>query len=249
MKIYGRNSLVERLRVNPQSIKSIYIEKGVALPQDIECICKAQHIPRRRITEKEFGRISRNIRTQGIITEIEEFRYADLEDIINQPKEKLPALLFLDNLNDPQNLGSILRSAAGFGGFAVVLPKHNSVEVTEAVLRVAAGGENYVPVSQVTNLSQAIEIAKKRGYWIAGAAVEGGENLTSRSLNFPLGLVIGSEAKGIRQGLIRHLDFKFTIPMGLAKLSFNSATATAIFCYEAVRQRKNDPATFTKVVG
>lgn len=239
MRIYGRNSLTERLKVSPKSVTDIFIEKNVELPQSIKHICKTQNIPIRYISEKEFGRISRNIRTQGIIAEIGEFKYSNLEDILSQPAAKLPAILFLDNLNDPQNLGAILRSAACFGGFTLVLPKHDSLEVTEAVLRVASGGENYVPVSRVTNLSQAIEIARNQGYWIAGAVTEGGQELTGLNLNFPLGLVIGSEAKGIRQGLMRHLDFRLTIPMSGAGLSFNVAASAAILCYEASRQRKN----------
>ena len=147
-------------------------------------------------------------------------------------------MLFLDNLNDPQNLGSILRTTACLGGFAVVLPRHDSVEVTEAVLRVAQGGENYAPVAKVANLSVAIEKAKKAGYWIAGAVTEGGEDITKAKLNFPLGIVIGSEGKGIRQGLIGHLDMKLTLPMRGAGLSFNAAVAAALFCYEIIRQDK-----------
>ena len=247
MKLYGRNSVLERIRINPRSVRNIAIEKGQDL-REFEHLCRLKNIPLRYLSEREIDKITRNIRCQGIVAEVEDFQYSDFEDILEQPKENLPrpyvqgrglpTVLFLDNLNDPQNLGSILRSAAGFGGFAVVLPKHDSVEITETVLRIACGGENYVSVSQVTNLSWALEAAKKQGYWIAGAVTEDGEDLTRVNFHFPLGLVIGSEAKGIRQGLLKHLDFRLTIPMPAKGLSFNVAVAAAIFCYEASRQRQ-----------
>ena len=212
------------------------LEKGKD-SSGIEHSCKSHGIPFRYLTEKEFQRQARDIRAQGIIAEIGDFKYVDFDDLLNQKKEILPAILFLDNLNDPQNLGGIIRSTGCFGGFAIVLPKHDSVEVTEAVLRVACGGENYVPVIKVTNLSAAIDKAKDCGFWIGGTVTEGGEDLRKVRLNFPLGLVIGSEGKGIRQGLIRHLDFKLTLPMPQTGLSFNVSIATAIFCYEVFRQR------------
>ncbi|MEK7578610.1 MAG: 23S rRNA (guanosine(2251)-2'-O)-methyltransferase RlmB [Patescibacteria group bacterium] len=236
-RLYGRNSILGRLKENPKSIKKLLIEKDIRAG-DVEQICKSENIPVCYVPEREFNNISGDIRAQGIIAEVEHFRYASFEDVLDKSLENLPVILFLDNLNDPQNLGGILRSAACFGGFAVVLPKYDSVEVTDAVLRVAQGGENYVPACQVNNLSWAIETAKKAGYWIAGAVVEAGEDLTGVRLNFPLGLVIGSEAKGIRQGLLKHLDLKLTIPMQKTKLSFNVSIATALFCYEVYRQRK-----------
>ncbi len=236
-RLYGRNSVSERLKVNPKSIQHIILDRSQDV-RDIEHLCRPKHIPIRYLTDREFEKISRNIRSQGIIAEVEGFAYSEFDGLFNQPKEKLPTLLFLDNLNDPQNFGSILRTAACFGGFAIVLPKHDSVEITEAVLRVASGGESYVPVAQVTNLSLAISEAKDKGYWITGAVVKAGENLTQALLHFPLGIVIGSEAKGIRQGLLKQLDFTFTIPVLGAQLSLNVAIAAAVFCYEARRQRK-----------
>lgn len=236
-RLYGRNSVLGRLKENPKSIRRILIEKGIRAV-DVEQLCKSENIPVSYVPEREFNHISADVRAQGIIAEVEHFRYTNFEDVLDKPLENLPLILFLDSLNDPQNLGGILRSAGCFGGFAVVLPKYDSVEVTDAVLRVAQAGENYVPVARVSNLSWAIETAKKAGYWIAAAVVETGEDLTGARLNFPLGLVIGSEAKGIRPGLLKHLDLKLTIPMQNTKLSFNVSTATALFCYELYRQRK-----------
>ena len=239
MRLFGRNCVIERLKKNPKSIKKVYAERGVDLGEVLK-LSEQHNIAIERISKNDLDKKSAGIPHQGVIAEVEDFKYADFDDMLNvgATRRVAPTMLFLDSLNDPQNLGSILRTAACFGKFAVVLPKHDSVEVTEAVLRVAQGGENYVPIAKVTNLSFAIEKAKKAGYWIAGAVVSGGQDLTGVSLNFPLGIVIGSEGRGIRQGLISHLDFKLTLPMAGADLSFNASVAAALFCYEATRQIK-----------
>ena len=237
MNLYGRNSVFERLKVNPKSIKRILLEEGKDL-SSIRRLCHSKGIPFNCFPQARFDKFSRNVRSQGVIAEIEEFQYASLEDILEPAKEKPPIILFLDNLNDPQNLGAILRTCGCFGGFAVVLPKHDSVEVTEAALRVASGTENYVPVAKVNGLLPAIVLAKERGFWIGGALTTGGQDIASVRLNFPLGLIIGSEAKGIRQSLAKELDFGLSIPMHTGGLSFNAATAAAIFAYEAIRQKR-----------
>lgn len=236
-RLYGRNSVSERLKIKPETIHNVLIDKSQDI-KGIEQLCKIKRIPIRYLSERDFEKISRNIRAQGIIAEVEDFHYTTLDDVLSLPQEKLPTLLFLDSLNDPQNFGSILRSAACFGGFAIVLPKHDSVEITEAVLRVASGGENYVPIMKVTNLSSAMNEAKQQGYCIAGAMVGGGQALPKVHFTFPLGLVIGSEAKGIRHGLLKQLDVTFTIPLQGVALSFNAAIASGIVCYEVSRQRK-----------
>ncbi|MEK6568036.1 MAG: 23S rRNA (guanosine(2251)-2'-O)-methyltransferase RlmB [Candidatus Omnitrophota bacterium] len=237
MNLYGRNSIFERLKINPKSIKRILLEEGKDL-SSIRRLSKSNGIPFNCFPQARFDKFSRNIRSQGVIAEVEEFQYANLEDILDPEKVKPPIILFLDNLNDPQNLGAILRTCGCFGGFAVVLPKHDSVEVTEAALRVASGTENYVPVAKVNGLLPAVILAKERGFWIGGAMTTGGQDIASIRLNFPLGLIIGSEAKGIRQSLTKELDFGLSIPMHTGGLSFNAATAAAIFAYEAIRQKR-----------
>ena len=174
--------------------------------------------------------------TQGILAETEEFRYADLEDLLRE-SESRPALFLLDRVTDPQNLGAILRTTACFGEIALVLPRHESAQVNETVLRVACGGENYTAVALVTNLAQAAEKMKKAGYWIAGAVGQGGQPLAAADWPTPLAVVFGSEGTGIRPGLEKHLDLKLSIPMPGADLSYNVATAAALFGYEITRRR------------
>jgi len=161
----------------------------------------------------------------------------DYSDLLDQAKKKGLSLLFLDNLKDPQNLGAIIRSIACLGDFAIVLPKKESVGVTETVFRVASGGDNYVLISRVPNLSSAIAIAKNQGFWIVGSVVEGGEDLLEKPLPFPIGLVVGSEQKGIRDVVKKQIDIKITIPMKQPRLSLNAAQATTILCYEIAKQK------------
>ena len=178
--------------------------------------------------------VSNNI----IIARVERFKYTSYADLLSLPPNKQPTLIFLDRIYDPQNLGAIIRTTACFGGFSVIIPKFKACQVNETVLHVASGGENYIPVSMVSNISNSIIAAKKQGYWIMGAEVndEAGE-IAGTSLPAPLGLVFGSEGKGIRYGVRRHLDIRVHIPMGGAKLSFNVAMACAIFCYEISKQK------------
>lgn len=239
MYLYGKNSVHERLKANPGSIRQVYLQDNFNAPH-ITALLKANKIPVKVVSENDLMRIKRADRLQGIVAEVYKYQYTLLEDLLNVPGEQRPSLLFLDNLNDPHNLGSIMRIAACFGGLGLVIPEHSSVEVNETVIHVASGGENFVPVSQVTNLSAALLKAKKAGYWAVGTVVEDGQNLNKVSLPFPLALVLGSEGKGVRYGIQKHLDMKVTLPMKGARLSFNVAMACAIFCHEIAKQSERN---------
>lgn len=236
MFLYGRNSVLERLKANPQSIRRIFVQKNFNAPHMTQII-RSANIPFQYVTEKELIRIKCADRLQGIVAEINKFTYKPFEELLNRSAGKNLSLIFLDSLNDPHNLGSVIRIAACFGGFAVVIPRHGSCEVNETVIHVASGGENFVPVSMVTNLVNALRVAKDKGYWTAGAVVEGGQDINKVSLPFPLCLVLGAEGKGIRYGIQKHLDLKITLPMRGAQLSFNVAMASAIFAHEIAKQR------------
>lgn len=237
IRLYGKNQVVERLKTRPKTIQKIIFKKSTD-NGFIEKLAVENNISHVLLSDKEFISISNNINNQGVIAQIQDFQYTDLEDILQLPNEKKLTLIALSNITDPQNLGSILRTTACFGRFALIIPKHRSASITESVLKVACGGENYIPVIQETNLIPVIKQTKDAGYWVAGTVVEDGVDLTGFNFQFPLCLVIGSEDKGIRSGLMSHLDFKVTLPMPGAGLSLNAAVATAIFCYEVIRQKR-----------
>ncbi len=237
MRLYGKRSVTERMHTHPKTIKRIYLQEKILRPE-VVAMARKHHIFVETLTEKRFLQLAQKVNAQGVMAEIDDFPYADLEDIITQ--ENKPTLICLDRINDPQNLGVILRNCACFGNFCIVLPKRETVEITEAVLKVACGAENYVPVCQVNTLSMVIQKAKEAGYWIGATVVNGGENPRKVNLNFPLCLVFGSEGEGIRTGLIKHIDYSLTLPMHGAGLSFNVAMAVGIFCYEITCQRSNN---------
>ncbi len=237
MYLYGKNSVLERLKADPGSISKVYVQENFKAQHIIELI-ESMKIPLVKVDEKELLRIKRADRLQGIVAATAKYVYTPFEKLIDDSKENPVSFIFLDGLNDPHNLGSIMRIAACFGGFAIVIPDHGSCEVTEAVLHVSSGGENFVPVAKVTNLSTTLLKAKKAGYWAVGTVVEEGVDINSVSLPFPICLVLGAEGKGIRYGIQKHLDIKVTLPMKGAELSFNVAMASAIFAHEIAKQRK-----------
>jgi 23S rRNA (guanosine2251-2'-O)-methyltransferase len=237
MFLYGRNSIFERLKADPKSIRKIFLEDSFNLPY-IEELIKKNKIPLERLSPKALAKIKSADNLQGIIAKVDNFRYASFDDFLEPSRGRPLTLIFLDRIYDPQNLGSIIRTVACFGGFAVIIPKYKACEVNETVLHVAQGGENYIPVSMVSNLSNSIIAAKKSGYWIVGAVVsDNAQDVDKISLPFPLGLVLGSEGEGIRYGVDKHLDIKAHIPMRGASISFNVTVACALLCYEIVKQK------------
>lgn len=238
MKLYGKNPVLERLKTQPKTIKKILIQEGHLEESYIREKAKKWNIPFFAIPKDRMRKLGDHLNAQGLIVDVDDFAYLTYHDLLDQALEKDQTIIFLDELTDPQNFGGILRSLACLGHFCVVLPKHGSVEVTEAVLRVACGGDNYVPVAKVSNLTNAISDAKEKGFWIAGTVVHGGEDIMTTQLSFPLALVIGSEQKGIRDITKKHLDLGITIPMSEPRLSMNAAHATSIFAYEINRQKK-----------
>lgn len=238
MFLYGKNSVYERLKANPGSIKKIFLEEDFSALHIEELIKLGKVIPK-RVSKKELLRIKPADSLQGIVALVERFEYVDLEDLLNKPKDEALSLIFLDRVFDPQNLGAIIRTTACLGKFAVVIPGHKACEVTETVLHVASGGENYTSVAMVSNLTNALLTAKKKGWWVVGAVTKGGEDISNINLPFPLCFVLGSEGKGIRYGIEKHLDLKAHIPMRGAPLSFNVATSCAIFCHQIRKQLEN----------
>lgn len=238
MRLYGKNPVIERLRANPKSIRKITLQRGLSEASLIGKKARQWGIPVRVVEKSKITKMTRNSNAQGIIIDIDDPEYVPYDELLEYAMKKKRVLVFLDELNDPQNLGAIIRSLGCLGHFSLVLPTHKSVKITEAVLRVASGGENYVHFSVVPNLGKAIRRAKDEGFHIAGSVVEGGEPLDAVVLPFPLGVVIGSEQKGIRDVTKKVLDVRVSIPMHVNTVTFNAASAASIICYEISRQRR-----------
>ena len=231
MYLYGKNSIRERLISNPRSIRQIYIQENFP-DKDILKLIITNNVAFTHKDEKWLKRQKRADRLQGIIAVVEPFSYANLDEVISQKRN----IIWLDGVNDPQNVGLIIRILACFGKFALGLPGKGSCEINDTVLHVASGGENYVPVCLVENPFEALGKLKKSGYQIAGTTVQGGKSLAQAGLKMPLCLILGSEGEGISQESASLADFSVTIPMEGAALSFNVAMACSILCYEIFRQ-------------
>lgn len=242
MFIYGPNSVLERLKTQPNTIQRVYLQPGFSDTTIIALLEKAR-IPTQLLTKKVIASLELHTRIPVIIAQIPDFVYADFDallradtSIVGGRRNRRWNFIFFDRITDPQNVGALIRVAACFGNWAVVLARHKACPVTETVLRVACGGENYVPIAEVSNMPTAMLAARKEGWWLVGFTAQGGKSLPEIKLPFPLCFIFGSEGDGIRHGLDKQLDVKATIPMAGAPLSLNVASACAVACYEAARQ-------------
>lgn len=236
--LYGKNSIAERLKARPDTIRRVYLRDGLAVPA-LEKAIRQNDVPCERIAASELDKMRPQKDLQGIVARVDMYEYTPTDDLIQNALDERRTIIFLDRVNDPHNLGVIIRLLACFGRFSLIIPSREACQVNETVLHVASGGENYVPVATTNNLAPAIDKAKQLGYWIAGAVVdEEGEDITSLSFPFPLGVVLGSEGTGIRKGLQKRIDIRARIPMRGAPLSFNVSMACAIFCHEITKQNQ-----------
>ena len=165
--------------------------------------------------------------------------YAEVEDILAaaEAKGEAPLLVVLDELEDPHNLGAVLRSVDAAGAHGVIIPKRRSCPLSTTVAKTSAGAVEYVPVARVSNLAQTLDKLKKAGIWVAGCDMDGTENYFEASLKGPLALVIGGEGRGLGRLVKEHCDFLVRIPMQGHVNSLNASVACSLVLYEAVRQR------------
>jgi 23S rRNA (guanosine2251-2'-O)-methyltransferase len=239
--LVGRRPVLELLRAGANAEKILFAQ-GMAPNSTLGEIRKradALAIPVKNVPRTELDKHANGENHQGVVAFAGRFRYSEFSDLL---KAANPALLFLDGLTDPHNLGSLLRSADGAGFDGIVIPARRSVSVTPAVRRVAAGAAEIVRVARVGNLSQALDEARRAGVWIVGFDQDATEDLwTSTLLERPLGLVLGSEDKGLSQAVKDHCDGLVGIP-SLGRLeSLNVAVAGAIGMFEVARRGRSQP--------
>ena len=236
--ILGRNPVIEALKadklidmifVNPEAKGSISL---------ILKLAKERDIPVKQVREVKLDYMAGGAAHQGVIAVTSAYDYAEVDDILRDAKEKGedPFIVILDNIEDPHNLGAIIRSAHQAGAHGVIIPKNRAVGLTATVARTSAGALNYIPVAKVTNISQTIESLKKEGIWFVCADMDG-EVMYNLNLKGPIGVVIGSEGEGVSRLVKEKCDFIASIPMKGQIDSLNASVAAGILCYEIVRQR------------
>lgn len=237
--IYGLNPVMEALR-GTREIYELFVA-GSSSDKRMEKLLKLaadRKIPVRQREKGDLNRLCGTDHHQGVAVKAEPFPYADLDDVLAELKGNQEGLvLVLDSVQDPHNLGALIRSAACAGAHAVVIPKDRAAGVTAAAEKASAGAAGTIPVAQVTNISQALEELKKAGFWIYGADGSARSTLYQQDLTGPVALVIGGEGEGIRPLVRKGCDAVVSIPLQGGVNSLNASVAGGIFLFEVVRQR------------
>lgn len=191
------------------------------------------------VTKERLSQISETGRHQGVIAYAAAYEYADVEDMLKlaESKGEDPFLILLDNIEDPHNLGAIIRTANLAGAHGVIIPKRRAVGLTATVAKTSAGALNYTPVAKVTNLAKTMESLKEKGLWFVCADM-GGEEMYDLNLTGPIGLIIGNEGEGVSRLVKETCDFTARIPMNGDIDSLNASVAAGVLAYEIVRQRR-----------
>jgi len=240
LKTYGRHPVKEALQ-SGAPVRKIYLAHGSRGPELMELIhlAEEQRIPMQTVPRQELDRLAETDKHQGILAVMPGVNYVPWESLLDRAREKKekPALLLLDGVEDPRNLGAILRVAEGAGMHGIVITKRRCADVTAAAVKTSAGAAFHIPIAQETNLNAVIEHLKGENVWIAGCDMAGEKPIFAMDTNLPLALVLGGEGPGLHRLVREKCDFLFHIPMRGKVESLNVSTAAAIVCYEIVRQR------------
>lgn len=238
-KVEGRNAVLEAFRSGKSVDKLFVLEKCEDGPvRTILREAKKHDTMIKYVKKERLDQLSETGKHQGVIAMTAAYNYAEVEDILAAAREKgePPFLVLLDNIEDPHNLGAIIRTANLAGAHGVIIPKRRAVGLTATVAKTSAGALNYTPVAKVTNLKKTMEELKKEGLWFVCADM-GGEAMYDLNLTGPIGLVIGNEGEGVSRLVKETCDFVASIPMKGDIDSLNASVATGVLAYEIVRQR------------
>ena len=249
-KIFGINPVIEALRAGG-SVQRVLIAEQRKSDRDVQEIirlAKGSGIEVRVTTRDALNREAPNALHQGVLAVIAARKYATLDDLLQIPSQKgqAPLFLILDGVEDPRNLGAILRTAEVAGVHGVIIPERRAAGLTETTAKTAAGALEYVPVVKVVNMVNTLENLKKNGVWIAGA--EAGGDLVYWEADFvrPTAIVVGGEGKGIRRLVREHCDYLVSLPLMGRINSLNVSVASGVLLYEVLRQRREKSGISSK---
>ena len=242
-KIFGKNAVLEGIR-SGQTIHKVWMAQGMdkQFTGKLMSLCKEHKIPFSVVDRSVLDKMTKE-HHQGVAAEVAPFAYVEIEDILALAKAKgeAPLVLVLSEVEDPHNLGALIRTAECVGVHGIIIPQRRAVGVNETVVKVSAGAAAFMPIARVGNLVQAVEQLKAAGLWIAGAEAErpGSTSIWQSDFTGPTGIVLGSEGKGIAPLLLKNCDYLVHIPMKGQVNSLNVSNAGAVFMYEALRQRQS----------
>ncbi len=236
--LLGRNPVREALK-SGRSLNRILLaeESRGNILKELVGLAKVAHIPMQWVEKEKLDRLTGGANHQGIVAYAAAQNYWELKDLLAQAGEK-PFLLVLDEINDPHNLGAILRSAEACGVKGAIIPKRRAASLNSTVLKTSAGAAEYVPVARVANLASALDWLKKQGLWVVGADM-GGQMFWQSKLDLPLAVVIGGEGRGLSRLVKEKCDLLVQIPMLGQVESLNASVAAGVLLYEVVRQNSS----------
>jgi len=237
-RVEGRNPVLEALR-GPRKVHTVYIASGTERKGHIAEIisrCDRERIPVREVSRERLAEMAETVAPQGVIADVSPFRYVSVDEIPRSGAGRVQLVFALDGVEDPRNLGSLLRVADATGADGVIITKRRSAHITASVAKASAGAVEHVKVAQVANIPSTIEKFKEKGLWVVGAD-SSGVDYYELDLTGPLLLVLGGEGKGLGRLVAGRCDFLARLPMLGKVSSLNVATAGAVLAYEALRQR------------
>ncbi len=244
--IAGRKPVMEALRAGTGLERVVFLQ-GVQgnVIEEIRRFAEQKGVPVIQANKQQFRELATDATTQGVVAVLAaEKKYAAFEDLLAVPdaRGEKGFLLILDEVEDPHNLGALIRTAEGTGVHGVIIPKHHSASVTAAVVKASAGATEHMEIGKVTNIAVTLDKLKERGYWVIGLAEEGDKTFYDLEYTTPVAIVVGNEGKGIRRLVREQCDHLVRIPMFGKIESFNASVAGALVMYEVARQRRQQIA-------
>ena len=238
--IIGRKPVLEALNAE-EEIEQVYILFGQqgGIINAIRVAAKKRGIKCNQIPLDRFKTYTPSQNAQGVIALKQDFKFSSLDENLSEAKKStLPIILILDEIQDPHNVGAILRSAECSGVNGVIITKHHSATITSTVTKVSAGATEHLKICQVNNLSQTIDELKEKGFWLIGSSLENAKDYNEVDYKIPIALIVGNEEKGIRKLTASKCDFLVKIPMSGKIQSLNVSVATGVLLFEILRQRQ-----------
>ena len=251
--LFGIHPILEALKSSKRRCYKIIVKEGTSNSriQTIKTLATSLQTKIETLPNRDFQKKYGDLAHQGIIGHFSPNQAWEINDLIQKAFQisPSPTLVLLDEIQDPQNLGAIIRSAEALGIQGIILPERRSAPVTETVAKCSAGAVEFLPIASVSNLVNAVEILKKAGFWAVGADSTAETPCHEMKFDFPVALIIGGEGKGIRPLLRKKCDFTIHIPMAGQLDSLNAAAASAVIFYEILRQKNTGDGTWAKKNG
>ncbi len=239
--IAGRNPVMEALRAETMIDKVVVLAgiKGTII-EKIKEMARQRRVPYVEVGKQKFRELVSDTTTQGVVAIVGTKEYVEVEDIlaIAAGRGEQATVLVLDEIEDPQNLGALIRTAECAGFHGVIIPKHHAASVTQTVAKTSAGASEHMPVAKVVNIANTLDELKQKGLWIVGTDTGADRDFTEIKYDMPVAIVVGNEGKGIRQLVREKCDFLVGIPLYGKVESLNASVAGALLMYEVVRQRR-----------